>query len=566
MFSNTLGIRGEERSAPIEGTDPRGRPSWSTDKACPESTGVSLKQHERGKIVGAAWVVGLATVASRVTGLVRDSLMAFFFGAGPIADAFYVAFRIPNLFRQLFGEGALSASFVPVYTDVLHREGKESAKRFANALFTLLFLVVALVCLLGMACAPQVVKLVALGFKSGSAEYDLAVLLTRWMFPYLLLVCVAALDGGVLNAHDHFFSPAFAPVLLNLAMIAFLWGSPGLPVPILAAAWGVLAGGVLQMLLQWPPLGKLGVLPRFSRDLFHPGVRRVALMMGPAVLGVTVYQINMVVDTMVASFLPAGSITYLWYGNRLVQFPLGVFGIALATAALPTLSQQYCQGRRGDYFHTISFSLSLTAFVGLPAALGMMALADPIMATLFGRGAFGAADVHGAGTALLFYSVGLPFFIGVKILGRAFYAQEDTRTPFLAAIVAMVTNIVFILLLKGPLAHGGLALATSLASALNFAQLAVIFTRRNGGSWMGHGLIPELVKALFAACAMGAAVMAAANAIAWLAIPALPRIAALVGCMALGVVVYCGVATVFRSEGMAALWRKARGKLRSEPS
>src|SRR5512136_1052849 len=191
-----------------------------------------MRHQERRKILGAAWVVGLATVVSRITGLVRDSAMAFFFGAGPVADAFYVAFRIPNLFRQLFGEGALSASFVPVYTDILHREGKESAKRFANALLTLLILVVGVICLLGMAFAPQVVRVVALGFKSGTAEYDLAVLLTRWMFPYLLLVCVAALDGGVLNAHDRFFAPAFAPVLLNLATIAFLLGSRDLPTPI----------------------------------------------------------------------------------------------------------------------------------------------------------------------------------------------------------------------------------------------------------------------------------------------------------------------------------------------
>jgi putative peptidoglycan lipid II flippase len=269
----------------------------------------------------------------------------------------------------------------------------------------------------------------------------------------------------------------------------------------------------------------------------------------------------MVVDTMVASFLPAGSITYLWYGNRLMQFPLGVFGIALATAALPTMSQQISQGRREDYFHTISFSLGLTAFIGLPAALGMVALADPIMAALFGRGAFGAADVHGAGRALLYYAVGLPFFIGVKILGRAFYAQEDTRTPFLAAIVALVTNVGFIFMLKGPLAHGGLALATSLASALNFAQLAVIFTRRNGRAWMGGGLLPEIGKAAAASAAMAAAVWWASANVQWPALRTTGRIAWLSGCMALGVVVYCGVATAMRSEGMVAVWRRLRARL-----
>ncbi len=519
-----------------------------------------MRAAEKGRLLGAAWVIGAATVVSRVTGLVRDSAMAFFFGAGWVADAFYVAFRIPNLFRQLFGEGALSASFVPVYTDILTREGIESARRFANALLTLMVLVVSGVCLLGMAFAPQVVRVVALGYVPGTPEYDLAVLLTRWMFPYLLLVCVAALDGGVLNAHDRFFAPAFAPVLLNLAMIAFLWGSPSLPVPILAAAWGVLAGGVLQMLLQWGPLARLRSLPRFSRDLFHPGVRRVALLMGPAVLGVTVYQVNMVVDTMVATFLPGGSITYLWYGNRLVQFPLGVFGIALATAALPTLSRQVSEGRREDYFHTISFSLSLTAFIGFPAALGMMALADPIMAALFGRGAFTAADVHGAGTALVWYSLGLPFFIGVKILGRAFYAQEDTRTPFTAAVVALFSNLGFIFLLKGPLLHGGLALATSLASALNFGQLAVVFTRRNGTAWAGWPLLREGGKSLLASLVMGGACLAAARGIPWMELRTLPRVAALFGCVALGVVVYSAVAALLRCEAMAAVVRRVRAR------
>ncbi|MFV1956610.1 MAG: murein biosynthesis integral membrane protein MurJ, partial [bacterium] len=453
-------------------------------------------QSERGRIVRAAGVVGSATFLSRLLGLVRDAVLAFLYGATPAADAFFVAFRIPNLMRQLLGEGALAAAFVPIYTDIRDREGQDEANRFSAGIFSLLSSTLLVLTLLGIIFAPQVVRIIAYGFEPGGDIYSLTVQLVRWMFPYMLLVCVAALMMGVLNAHMHFLTPALAPALLNISIIFFaLAVSQNLEKPILGIAWGVLVGGLLQILVQWPPLLRRGIVPWPRLKMFTPGVRRLGIMMGPAVLGVAVYQVNILIDTLIASFLPGGSITYLWYGNRMMQFPLGVFGIALATAALPTLSQQVSEGREGDFSRTVSFAIGMTAFIGLPASMGLIALREPIMVTLFARGAFGPADVAGAAAALQFYAIGLIFFIGIKILGRAFYAMENTVVPFLAAGCALIVNVVFNLILMGPMKHAGLAFATSIASLVNFAVLAVIFTRKTDRSWAGMGLFGEVAKA-----------------------------------------------------------------------
>jgi putative peptidoglycan lipid II flippase len=346
---------------------------------------------ERKNILKAAGVVGSATVASRVLGLLRDAVLAFLFGATPAADAFFVAFRIPNLMRQLFGEGALASSFVPVYTDIREKQGEEGAGAFANSMFTILTLVLLVITAAGVLFAPALVRVIAWGFDPGSEIFRLTVLLTRWMFPYVIFICVAALGMGMLNARGHFFAPAIAPVLLNISMITFALLLSGMVAePVVAVAWGVLLGGVLQLLAQLPPMGRRGLIPRAVKPALTPEVKRMLILMGPAVLGVAVYQVNMLVDTLIASFLPGGSISYLWYGNRMMQFPLGVFGIALATAALPTLSQQVAEGRNEDFTQTVSFALSLTVFIGLPAAMGLVALREPVMAVLFARGAFGA--------------------------------------------------------------------------------------------------------------------------------------------------------------------------------
>ncbi len=509
---------------------------------------------DRRTILRNAGIVGAATVASRVLGLLRDAVLAAMLGASFWADAFFVAFRIPNLSRQLLGEGALSASFVPVYTDVLQKKGEESVKEFSDHLFSLLVLVLTLLTLAGIFFAPWLVRIIALGFDPDSEIFTTTVLLTRWMLPYMIFVCAAALGMGILNSRGHFLTPALAPALLNLSIISFaLLVAPSLPVPVVGVAWGVLVGGLLQLLIQYPPMKAMGVLPTFGIPSLTPEVRRVGIMMGPAILGVTVYQLNILVDTVLASFLPTGSITYLWYGNRMMQFPLGVFGIALATAALPTMSRQVSEGRREDFWKTVSFSLGLTAFIGFPAALGLIALREPIMAALFGRGAFGVADVAGAGRALFFYSLGLPFFIGIKILGRAFFARENTKIPFTAASLAFLVNAVLDVVLMGPMGHAGLALATSLASIFNFLFLASSFTRREGVGWMDEDLLKESARAMAAALIMFTVVWAATRGFTWMDLSTLQRVGGLFGCMGLGFGVYFAAALVFGCKGLKTL-------------
>jgi len=505
-------------------------------------------------MVKEAGVVSGATVVSRVLGLVRDAVMAAIFGATPAADAFFVAFRIPNLMRQLFGEGALASSFVPVYTDILEKDGKKAAGQFASNLFSLLILVLVVLTCLGVLFAPYLVRVIALGFTPGSEVFNLTVVLTRWMLPYMVFICAAAMGMGILNSHRHFLAPAAAPAFLNVAIIsAALFVAPNLDVPVIALAWGVLAGGVLQLLVHLPPMRKKGVVPGIRIPILSPEVRRMAVIMGPAVLGVAVYQVNVLVDTLLASFLPAGSITYLWYGNRMMQFPLGVFGIALATAALPTLSLQVAQGRKEDFRGTVSFSLGLTAFIGIPAALGLIALREPIIATLFGRGAFGVADVKGSSLALLYYSFGLPLFIGIKILGRAFFALENTRIPFLAAGAALVINIVLNLLLMGPMGHAGLALATSLASGVNFLILARYFTLKTGSGWFDQDLRKETLYSLVAAVLMLFAAGALARRVHWMELSTPDRALNLVGCMGVGIGVYSVTAWALGCKGMKTL-------------
>jgi len=509
---------------------------------------------DRRLILRNAGIVGASTVASRVLGLLRDAVLAAMLGASFWADAFFVAFRIPNLARQLLGEGALAASFVPVYTDVLRKRGEESAKRFSDHLYSLLVLTLTLLSLAGIFFAPQLVRIIAFGFDPDSDVFATTVLLTRWMLPYMIFVCAAALGMGILNSRGHFLIPALAPALLNLSIIFFaLLVAPSLPMPVVGVAWGVLVGGLLQLLIQYPPMRTMKATPTLGIPSLTPDVRRVGIMMGPAILGVTVYQLNILVDTILASFLPTGSITYLWYGNRMMQFPLGVFGIALATAALPTMSRQISEGREGDFWKTVSFSLGLTAFIGFPAALGLIALREPIMAALFGRGAFGSADVAGAGHALLYYSLGLPFFIGIKILGRAFFAKENTRIPFTAATLAFLVNAVLDVVLMGPMGHAGLALATSIASGFNFLFLAASFTRREGTGWVDRDLVKESTRAMTAALIMFIVVWAAARSFAWMELSTLERVGGLCGCVGLGFGVYFASALTFGCKGLKTL-------------
>jgi putative peptidoglycan lipid II flippase len=459
---------------------------------------------ENELVTRAAGVVGIYTFLSRVLGLLRDMLIANFFGSGMSADAFFVAFRIPNLLRRLFAEGSFSVAFIPVFTEYLQKRSREDAFLLARVVFTSLILILTVVTVLGIVFSPLIVRIIAPGFGGMGEKYALTVLLTRIMFPYIFLVSVLALFTGILNSLRHFAAPAMAPVFLNLAMIAaLLLLAPYMKTPTVGLAIGVIVGGILQMLLQVPFLLKKGT--SFAPLWFpsHPALRKIGILMLPTIFGSAIYQINQLVGTLLASLLREGSVSYLYYADRLVQFPLGVFAIAISTAVLPSLSREAADrdflGLRG----TLSHAIRLTMFITIPAMVGLIVLREPIVRLLFERGAFDSFTTIMTAQALLFYSLGLWAFAGLRVFVSAFYSLQDTVTPVKVAVVAMIANIVFSLLLMGPLKHGGLALALSLASTMQLLILILLLRRRIGGiegkavaSSMAKSFLSSLIMAI----------------------------------------------------------------------
>ena len=439
-------------------------------------------QHsENSRVVRAAGVVGVATMLSRIFGFLRDMVVAGFFGAGLTTDAFFVAFRIPNLLRRLLAEGSLTVSFVPVFTEYLKNKTRKEALDLANVTFTVLSIILVVVSLLGVLFSPFIVTIIAPGFSKTPVQYDLAVFLTRLMFPYILLISLVALCMGILNSLRHFAAPALSPVVLNLAMILAALTLRGFfREPIVALAVGVMAGGILQLAMQWPFLVKMGVRLKPDFRFRHPGVKRIGLLMLPAVFGAAIYQLNVFIGTILASLLPTGSVSYLYYADRIVELPLGVFAIAVGTATLPSFSEQVALGKMDELKRTITFSLRLILFITIPSMVALIALRVPIISVLFQRGAFSAQATLLTAQALLFYAVGLWAFSLVRIVVAAFYSLQDTRSPMKAAIVALVVNVALSVVLMFPLKHGGIALATSVASAVNFGLLWVTLRRRVG--------------------------------------------------------------------------------------
>src|SRR5947208_13348378 len=392
---------------------------------------------ERARVVEAAGVIGLATLLSRILGFARDMVLARLFGAGLAADAFFVAYRIPNLLRELFAEGSMSAAFIPVFSEYLTKRTKRDAWELASAAFTTPLTVLTGVCLLVILAAPWIVKLIAPGFSDNPEREALTTMLTRIMFPYLLCIGLAALAMGVLNSVRSFAAPAFSPVLFNIAIIAsaFLL-APLFAEPILAVAFGVVVGGFAQFLSQMPALRRPDLLFCWRYDFAHEGVRRIGWLMAPALIGLSVTQVNILVSTILASYFPGGP-TYLFYGMRLIHFPLGIFGVALATALLPSLSTQAAKGELDALRGTLGFGLRLIFFMIAPAMVGLMLLRLPIVHLFFEHGRFTAADTQGTAAAVLAYAVGLWAFAGVRIVVSAFYSLQDTRTPVLGAVVAV---------------------------------------------------------------------------------------------------------------------------------
>lgn len=436
---------------------------------------------ENSRVVRAAGVVGIATLLSRVFGFIRDMIVAGFFGAGLTTDAFFVAFRIPNLLRRLLAEGSLTVSFVPVFTGYLKNKTRKEALELADIAFTALSILLVAVSLAGVLLSPVIVAVMAPGFVHSPAQFDLAVFLTRLMFPYILLISLVALCMGILNSLRHFAAPALSPVVLNLAMIlAALTLRDFFSEPITALAVGVMAGGVLQLAMQWPFLVRMGVRLKPNFRFAHPGLRRIGSLMLPAAFGAAIYQINVLVGTILASLLPTGSVSYLYYADRIVELPLGVFAIAVGTATLPSFSEQVALGRFEELKKTICFSLRLILFITIPASVALIALRTPIISVLFQRGEFGVQSSLLTAQALLFYALGLWAFSVIRIIVSAFYSLLDTKSPMKAAIVALVVNALLSVALMFPLKHGGIALATSIATAVNVGMLWVILVRRVG--------------------------------------------------------------------------------------
>ena len=461
---------------------------------------------EDTKVTRAAGVVGTATFLSRILGFVRDMVIAGFFGAGLVSDAFFVAFRIPNLLRRLFAEGSLTVAFIPVFSEYLTRHGRKEAFKLAGSAMRMLSIILALTAVVGILAAPLIVHVIAPGFTSSPEKYRLCVDLTRFMFPYIFFIGLVALCMGVLNVLGHFAAPALAPVLLNLSMIAsVLLLSPHLERPVFSLAVGVLLGGLLQLLLQIPFLIKNGVRFWQKTKIYHPGLKRIGLLMLPAVLGAAVYQINMVIGTLLASLLPEGSVSYLYYADRLVQFPLGIFAIATATAVLPSLSKQVAAEDFDGLRDTFSHAMNFVFFITIPAMVGLIVLREPIITLLFKRGAFDAETVRLTAVALLYYCAGLWAFSAVRIVVSLFYALQDTKTPVKMAIISIIVNVVLGIALMGPLKHGGLALATSLASIVNLLLLTWALRRKIGMlGW--RSMMVSAGRSLAISLVMGAAV------------------------------------------------------------
>jgi putative peptidoglycan lipid II flippase len=507
--------------------------------------------------------VGSLTMVSRLFGFVRDILTAAILGAGPVADAFFVAQRLPNLFRSLFAEGAFSAAFVPLANRTLVDGGKPALRGFAEEAYAVLFAALLVFVLFGEIFMPWVMRLIAPGFEMEPAKFQLVVALSRITFPYLLFISLTALQGGLLNTIDRFAAAAATPVLLNLFLIGALLLMTALHwVDGEILAWALTASGVAQFcwLMMSCHRAEIGLRLRFPH--LTPGVRQTLKIMGPGVLGAGVTQLNLLVSTALASLLPGGSVSYLYYADRLNQLPLGVVGIAVATAILPPLSRQLRGGDTAGAIATQNRGLELSLLLTLPAATGLAILALPILATLFQRGAFDASDVAATASALIAYAIGLPAFVLVKVLAPAFFARHDTKTPVKVAIVSLATNLLLTLVLMRVLAHVGVAIALSAAGWLQATLLMTLLARR-GHFHFDARARANLPRIAIATIGMGAVLLALRTALE----PALGgtttiRLAALAGLVAVGLVTFLALILMLG----VTHWRELRGRFRRLPA
>ncbi|RZL12082.1 MAG: murein biosynthesis integral membrane protein MurJ [Rubrivivax sp.] len=503
-------------------------------------------------LLKSASVVSLLTLASRITGLVRELLIAAAFGASATTDAFQVAFRIPNLLRRLFAEGAFSQAFVPILAESRAKHGDDATRLLVNAVGSVLFWALLAVSILGVIGSPVLVWLMASGLKE-SGGFDAAVVMTRWMFPYIGCMSLVALSAGVLNTWGRFAVPAATPVLLNLSVIGAAVGlapvfrSHGID-PVLALAVGVMAGGVLQLAIQFPALARIGMLPRVAGTWprlkaawTHPGVKRILKQMAPALLGVSVAQISALINTQIASHLGAGAVSWLTYADRLMEFPTAMLGVALGVVLLPQLSKAQASGDQARFSGLLDWGLRLVMLLALPAAVALLVFATPLVAVLYHYGRFEDADVQQTVLALMGYGVGLMGLIGVKILAPGFYATQDIRTPVRIGIAVLVLTQVFNAIFVPFIAQAGLALSIGLGSLVNAGWL-LWGLRRAGRYQPSPGWLLFSARVVLATGLLGAGMWWAAQHFDWLALRHQPwlRVGLLVACLAGAAAVYFG--------------------------
>ena len=490
--------------------------------------------------------VSSLTMVSRVLGYVRDFFIARIFGAGLATDAFFVAFKIPNLLRRLFAEGAFSQAFVPILAEYKNRTGAEDTKSLVDSIATVLLIALVVAAALGMAAAPLIVYLTAPGFAAEPEKFALTVTLLRITFPYIVFISLVALAAGILNTWNRFAVPAVTPTLLNVAFIvgaAFL--AEYFDPPVLVLAWAVFVGGFLQLVYQVPFLAKLGLLPRWRLDWSHPGLRRVLLLMAPAAFGVSVSQISLLLNQIFASFLPTGSVSWLYYADRLMELPAGVLGVAVGTILLPSLSKYHASANTTEYSRLLDWGLRITVLLAVPAAVALAVLALPLITMLFHYGRFGAEDAWMTRQALVAYSLGLVGMILVKILAPGFYARQNVATPVKIGILTLVATQLMNLVLVAPLRHAGLALAIGLGACLN-ALLLFIFLRRDKIYVPQPGWPLFVLKVLAAVGFMAIVLFTTMGEASWWLMAGWQRkVPAVLGLVALGTAVYAGCLVLF---------------------
>lgn len=483
--------------------------------------------------------VSAMTLLSRILGFVRDTVIARAFGAGLMTDAFFVAFKIPNLLRRLFAEGAFSQAFVPILSEYKTRRGAEETRLLVDHVAGMLALALFVVTLLGVLAAPYVIYISAPGFSADVEKFDITVSLLRIIFPYIFFISLVALGAGILNTYSRFSVPAFAPVILNLCMIAgALWLAPYFNPPVLALAWSVALGGVLQLAFQIPFLRQLKLMPRPRLNFRDAGMWRVMKLMGPAVFGVSVGQISLLINTIFASFLITGSVSWLYYADRLMEFPTGLLGVALGTILLPSLSKLFADNAQDEYNKLLDWGLRLTLVLALPAALALALLAVPLIATLFHYGKFTALDLFMTRDALMAYSLGLVGLIMVKVLAPGFYARQNIRTPVKIAVATLVLTQLMNLAFIGPFKHAGLALSIGLAACFNAGLL--LYHLRKGGIYQPQpGWMRFFMQMTVALAFMGGVLFWAMGDVqAWLHMRAIDKILHLSALVALGATAY----------------------------